>query len=77
MNIPNEGLLNSIPTDPSGYVTKDGMWAAVPFGNKFVIIHNGQQVHTANNYKTAKSYISKQVKSSKIKKTSSLENFLK
>jgi hypothetical protein len=74
MNIQNESLLNSTPGDPNGYVTKDGMWAAVPFGKKFVIIHNGEQVHTANNYSTAKSYIAKQVKASK-KKTSTVEQF--
>jgi len=73
MNIPNEGLLNPKPGDPSGYVTKDGMWAAVPFGKKFIIIHNGQQVHTANNYKTARSYIAKAVKG---KSVSSLDKFL-
>jgi hypothetical protein len=75
MNIPNYGLLNSVPSDPAGYVTKDGMWAAVPWGKKFVIIHNGQQVHTANNYSTAKSYIQKQIKVVKSN-TSSLEAFL-
>lgn len=73
MNIPNEGLLNPIPGDPSGYVTKDGMWAAVPFGKKFIIIHNGQQVHTANNYKAARTYIAKAVKG---KSVSSLDKFL-
>jgi len=65
MNIQNEEILNPKPGDPNGYVTKDGMWAAVPYGKKFVIIHNGQQIHTANNYKNAKSYISKQIKASK------------
>lgn len=75
MNISNYGILDPVPTDPSGYVTKDGMWAAVPYGNKFVIIHNGQQVHTANNYKTARSYIQKQIKSSK-RTSVSLEEFL-
>ena len=74
MNIQNEGLLSPKPGDPNGYVTKDGMWAAVPWGKKFVILHNGQQVHTANNYTTAKSYILKQVKASK-KKTSTVEQF--
>ena len=73
--IPRPGVLNTTPGDPEGYVTKDGMWAAVPFGKKFVIIHNGQQVHVANNYKTAKSFILKQVKASK-KTTSTLEQFL-
>jgi hypothetical protein len=73
--IPRPGVLSPTPGDPEGYVTKDGMWAAVPFGKKFVIIHNGQQVHVSNNYKTAKSFILKQVKASK-KTTSTLEQFL-
>lgn len=68
------GILNATPGDPNGYVTKDGMWAAVPWGKKFVIIHNGQQVHTANNYTTAKSYILKQVKASK-KTTTNIDQF--
>ena len=67
MNIQNENILNPKVGDPNGYVTKDGMWAAVPCGKKFVIIHNGFQVHIANNYKAAKSYISKQIKNSKPK----------
>ncbi len=75
MNIQNETLLNPKPGDPNGYVTKDGMWAAVPYGKKFIIIHNGQQVHLANNYSTAKSYILKQVKVTK-KATTTIEQFL-
>lgn len=74
MNIENYTLLDPTPGDPNGYVTKDGMWAAVPWGKKFVIIHNGQQVHTANNYTTAKSYILKQTKVSK-KATTTVEQF--
>jgi len=66
MNIQNETLLNSKPGDPNGYVTKDGMWAAVPYGKKFIILHNGQQVHTANNYKSAKSYIQKSIKGASV-----------
>jgi hypothetical protein len=80
MNIPNYGLLNPKPSDPAGYVTKDEMWAAVPFGKQFMIIHNGEQVHVAGTLTTAKSYIQKQIKASKPKKvkssTSSLEAFL-
>lgn len=74
MNVQNEGILNPKPGDPNGYVTKDGMWAAVPYGKKFIIIHNGQQVHTANNYTTAKSYIAKQVKATK-KSSTTVEQF--
>ena len=77
MNISNYGLLNPKPSDPAGYVTKDEMWAAVPFGKKFMIIHNGEQVHVAGTLAVAKSYINKQLKASKIKPgTSSLEAFL-
>jgi len=73
--IPRPGVLDPKSGDPEGYVTKDGMWAAVPYGKKFVIIHKGQQVHLANNYSTAKSYILKQVKLSK-KTTGPLDQFL-
>jgi hypothetical protein len=49
--------------DQLGFVTPDGMWAAVPYGDKkFIIIHNGQQVHTALSIETAKSFIYKQTK---------------
>lgn len=73
--ISNSSLLDSTVGDPEGYVTKDGVWAAVPFGNKFVIIHNGRQIHTSNSLKTAKSYISKSCKATK-NANSSLEKFL-
>ncbi len=77
-NIPNSGLLDNVPGSPEGYVTKDGKWAAVPWGNKFVIICNGEQVHTSNNLTTAKDYIQKKVKQTPRKRTasSSLENYL-
>lgn len=73
MNIQNESLLNPIPGDPNGYVTKDLQWTAVPWGKKFIILHNGHQVHTANNYKSAKSFIAKAVKG---KSVSTLDQFL-
>ena len=67
--IPRPGILDETPGDPQGYVTNDGMWAAVPLvkSKKFVIIHNGQQVHTAQNYTAAKNYILKENKKSKKK----------
>lgn len=73
MNVQNEGILDPKPGDPNGYVTKDLRWAAVPCGKKFVIIHNGQQVYIANNYKSAKTYIQKSVKGASV---SSLDQFL-
>ena len=73
--IPNYGLLNSKSSDPAGYVTKDGMWAAVPFGKQFMISHNGEQILVSGTLSVAKSYINKQIK--KVKSgTSSLEAFL-
>ena len=79
-SIPNYGLLNPKVSNPSGYVTKDGMWAAVPFGKQFMILHNGEQVHVAGTLAVAKSYIQKQIKASKPKtvksSTSSLDAFL-
>lgn len=71
--IDRPGVLDPKPGDPNGYVSKDGMWAAVPYGKKFIIIHNGQQVHTANNYKSAKSYIQKSVKGASV---ATLKEFL-
>ena len=80
MNVPNYGLLNPKPSEPAGYVTKDGIWAAVPFGKKFMILHNGQQIHVAGTLAVAKSYIQKQIKTSKPKtvksSTASLDAFL-
>ena len=45
-----------------GYVTKDGMCAAIPIGGskKLAIIHNGEWVHTCRNFDFAKSYILKE-----------------
>jgi hypothetical protein len=75
-HIPNPGILNPKIKNPLGYVSHDGMWAAIPWAGKrkgFCIIHNGNQVHSVSTYKQALAYIKK---SSKVKKTSSLEEFL-
>tara|TARA_B100000035_G_C20809707_1_gene469313 strand:+ start:27 stop:281 length:255 start_codon:yes stop_codon:yes gene_type:complete len=76
--VSNQGLLNPKAGDPDGYVTNDGMWAAIPWAGKpkgFAIIHNGSHVHSVKTYKQALAYIKKE---SKIKKktTSTLEEFL-
>jgi len=67
--IDRPGILDPIPGDPEGYVTKDGMWAAVPImGSKgFAIINNGSVVHETRNYTSAKNYILKEIKKSKKK----------
>ena len=50
-----------------GYVTKDGMWAAVPLmdSKKFAIIHNGDWVHTCRNFEYARAYILKESRKTK------------
>ena len=63
--IPNPGILDATPGDPLGYVTNDGMWAAVPCGKKFMIIHNGSQVKVLSTYKQSVDFINNQLKSTK------------
>jgi len=76
-HISNPGILNPKVGDPFGYVSKDGMWAAVPYvgGKEFCIIHNGKQVHNVKTYKQALAYIKKMSKVTK-NTTSTLEEFL-
>ena len=68
--IPNPGVLDAKPGNPLGYVTNDGMWAAVPCGKKFMIIHNGSQVKIINTYKQSVDFIQKQIKINKKKMSS-------
>jgi len=65
--VPRPGILNPKPGDPLGYVTNDGMWAAIPFGKKFMIIHNGCQVKVLSTYKQSVDFINNQRKTSKKK----------
>jgi len=78
--IDRPGILNPKPGDPEGYVTNDGMWAAVPYAGKqkgFAIIHNGKYIHDCKTYKQSVDYINKNIKLDKKKKSiSSLEEFL-
>ena len=77
-HIDRPGILDPKPGDPQGFVTNDGMWAAIPFVGKkkgFVIIHNGKQQTVCNTYKQSVDYIKKQIKLKK-KHQSSLEEFL-
>jgi hypothetical protein len=67
--IPYPSILDPKPKEPLGYITNDGMWAAVPLGNtrKFVIIHNGSQVKVLNTYKQSVDFINNQRKTIKKK----------
>lgn len=78
-HIPKPDILKATPGEPAGYVTKDGKWAAVPWGKKFIVLCNGEQVHTASTLFLAKDYIQKKVKQTPRKRSasSSLEEHLK
>ena len=59
-------LLDPKIGQPTGYVTKDGTWAAVPSnGRKFAIIHNGIVEHFSKNFECAMIYIQKGIKKEK------------
>ena len=59
-------LLDPKVGQPSGYVTKDGVWAAVPSnGRKFAIIHNGIIEHFSKNFECAMIYIKKGIQKEK------------
>ena len=73
--VPHSSLLDNNPGDPEGFVSKDGVFAAVPCGKTFIIIHNGKQVHQCNTYKQSLAYIKKLAKISK-KTNSPLEKIL-
>lgn len=71
--IPFPSILDPKPTNPLGYCTNDGKWAAVPLigGKQYVVIHSGMQVKTLNTYKQAVDFIQNQVKVQKRKPRSS------
>lgn len=43
-----------------GYISSNGLWAAVPWGNKYISIHNGEQICVHHTLETAKKFIQKQ-----------------
>jgi hypothetical protein len=60
-------ILNPNPKQPLGYVTNDGLWASIPCGKKYMVIHNGNQDRIFNTYKQSIDYIKKSIKVTKNK----------
>ena len=59
-------LLDAKIGQPTGWVSKDGMRAAVPSnGRKFAIVHNGVVEHFSKNYECAITYIKKGIQKEK------------
>lgn len=48
--------------DELGWISKDMKWAVVPYGKKFMTIHNGQQISVHLSVDTAKKFIEKEMK---------------
>ncbi len=67
--ISRPGILDPRPKDPLGYVTNDGMWAAIPCGKKFMIIHNGNQIKVLKTYRQSVDFIKNQLKTAKKRQT--------
>ena len=62
----NLTLLDAKVGQPNGWVSRDGMWAAVPSnGRKFAIVHNGIVEHFSKNFECAMIYIQKGIKKEK------------
>lgn len=46
------------PAEPDWVCTEDLMWCAVPYGEeKYIIIHQGQQVRLCKSFTTAQKFI--------------------
>lgn len=69
--VPFPTLLDPKPSNPLGYVTNDGIWAAVPLAGTikkpkgYVIIHNGNQIKVLKTYKQSVDFIKNQLKTTK------------
>ena len=68
-------LLDAKVGQPTGWVSKDGMWAAVPSdGRKFAIVHNGIVEHFSKNFECAMTYIKKGIQKEKKNARSRVSN---
>ena len=54
-----------------GFIVGTGTYAAIPFGNKLMIIHNGQQLDVVNTEKQARDFIQQHKKSNPKRKAPS------
>ena len=60
MSYSNSNILEPKP-GPIGFIIKD--YAAIPYGNQLMILHNGQQIKVCRNQQSARNFIQKQKKS--------------
>ena len=60
MSYTNSNILDPKP-GPIGFIMKD--YAAVPYGNQLMVIHNGQQIKVCRTSQSARNFIQKEMKS--------------
>lgn len=53
----------------NGYITPNREWAAVPYGDQYIVLHQGLQVHHAVTLNDAKSYIQTLSRKNSIEKS--------
>lgn len=49
----------------NGYISSNGLWAAVPWGDKYISLYNGQQICVHHSLETAKKFIQKENRNKK------------
>lgn len=47
------------------YVSPDRMWAVIPYGKRYMSIHNGQQIKVHTSIEIAKKFIQKELRKQK------------
>jgi hypothetical protein len=60
MSHTNSNILEPKP-GPIGFIVKD--YAAIPYGNQLMVIHNGKQIKVCRNQQSARNFINKQIRS--------------
>jgi hypothetical protein len=50
----------TITMNANFYVSPDRMWAVIPYGKRYMSIHNGQQIKVHTSIEMAKKFIQKE-----------------
>ena len=58
---PNMPASHKIIMNTDFYVSPDRMWAVIPYGKRYMSIHNGQQMKVHTSIEFAKKFIQKEI----------------
>ena len=59
---PNMPASRKIIMNTDSYVSPDRMWAVIPYGKRYMSIHNGQQIKVHTSIEIAKKFIQKELR---------------